>query len=54
MKVLRLVPLAGGASTDKVLDDGPYAQEVEVTVKAMEGALNALVAVIVHGSQQLL
>ena len=49
MKTFRFVSLAGGASSDVVLDQAAHVGEVEVVAEAVHGALHTLVAVLVHG-----
>jgi hypothetical protein len=54
VEVLGLAPLTGGVGADEVLDDAAHVEEVEVTPKAVEGALYAFVAVTMYGGQDLL
>ena len=53
MQVLELVPLAGGAGADVILNHLVKVGRVEVPAEAMERALNTLVAVVVGGGEHL-
>jgi hypothetical protein len=51
--MLRLVPLTSHACPDEVLHHKAHVREVEVTTKAVEGVLDAVVAVIMHGRDNI-
>jgi len=53
VQVFRLVALAGGAGADVILDGATETRRVEVPAEAMQRALDALVAVVVNGGDQL-
>ena len=46
--------LADCAGADVILDDAAHVGEVEVTTKAVKGALDALMTVVVYRGQNLL
>lgn len=52
--MLQLVALTCGAGTDKVLDHGAQVGGVEVAAQSVQGALNALMSVVVHRGDEFL
>ena len=53
-EVVRLVLLAGDAGLHELLDQVAHVGEVKVPPKSVQGAVDALMAVIVDGGQDLL
>jgi len=51
VQVLRLVPLAGGARLDVVLNQTAHVGEVDVPAEAVDGVLDSLVPIVVYGAR---